>query len=84
MFNLLRRAAGDEDGGVVLYGLEGLTSDPTMDALGSLNLGRDLLHRVIRGPLVLLADPDTLRVISERLPDFYSHRVFEVSVAPTV
>lgn len=70
--------------GVLLFGLEGLTSDQTLQALSGLNFGRDTLSRFIRGPLVLVADPDTLRVISERLPDFYSWRIFETSVSPAV
>lgn len=79
--SLLHLAMGEETGGAILYGLESLAADPELDALAGLNMRRDVLSRVIRGPLVLVADSETLRIISERLPDFYSWRVFSTSVS---
>jgi len=65
--------------GVVLYGLEPLAKDPTLNLLGSLNLSRDVLPSIVRGPMIILGDRNTLKVISEKLPDFYSWRVLELT-----
>lgn len=76
----VRMALGNEGRvGVVLYGLDPLAKDPTLNLLGSLNLSRDVLPSIVRGPMIILGDRNTLKVISEKLPDFYSWRVLELT-----
>ena len=74
--------------GVVLTGLEQFVIGGRLTAqMHGLNLGRDLLGRIVPGPLVLMADASVLRTIAEQMPDFYSWRSFETAVrmvsAPT-
>lgn len=84
VFDFICLAMHGVEGGLILHGLEEYATEKKLSALAGLNFGRDILPRKVHGPLVLVTDGPTLRVISERLPDFYSHRVFEVSVTTAV
>lgn len=62
-------------GGVVLLGLSSDSREQaSLDPIVELNWNRDLLPRLVNGPLVLVVSTDELRALFERAPDLYSWR----------